>query len=488
MVDLTDFKRRTRHEPGDFQVPEIDTQVRFAPSPTGAMHVGNLKTALINWLIAKRAARGHYYIRIEDTDRRRYVEGAEKALLDALQWAGLNWNASSELDVHGRQSERLQLYHNYAEKLLRHGFAYICHCNEAWLTCRCSSHSKEYEAYKEGAVVRFKMPTIGVSAINDTVYGRVEFQNALEDDFVIIKVDGYPTYHFASVVDDYTMQITHVVRGKEWLSSIPKHVQLYKALGWPMPTFIHLPWILDKTGAKLSKRKHAAAVEDFRRRGILPDALINYLMLLSWSSPIEGEIMTREEMIEWFDPKDINRADAKYDSDKLLWMNGWYIRDCSEAQLVTLIEAYWRAYPPNLPNVPIRGDIERALPLFQTRIKTLAEVEKVMRFAFVEVAPAAEQLVPKGKTSVDALKALTLVKDIVDTVDDFSVEKLTPTIRSVAEETSLKTSGLFSMLRIALTEQKASPPIVDCMVYLGRKRTALRLKNAIHTILFHGDL
>ena len=323
-------------------------RTRFAPSPTGYPHVGNIRTALFAWLFARHHG-GTFLVRIEDTDAARKVEGAVEVILDGLKWLGLNWDEGPEKGgPFGPyvQSERLDYYRRYADKLIEEGKAYYCYCSPERLSamreeqaarkqppgydrhCRELSPAQraEYEAQGIKPVVRFKMPQTGKTVCDDIIRGRVEFENSLLDDFVLLKSDGYPTYHLANIVDDHLMEISHVLRAEEWLSSLPRHLLLYEAMGWAPPQFAHLPMILGPDRSKLSKRHGAVSVIEYREQGYLPEAMLNFLTLLGWALDDKTEIMSLEEIVRNFSLERVNKTAAVFNAEKLLWMNGVYLR------------------------------------------------------------------------------------------------------------------------------------------------------------------
>ncbi|MDA8219621.1 MAG: glutamate--tRNA ligase, partial [Dehalococcoidales bacterium] len=325
-----------------------NVRVRFAPSPTGTPHIGNVRTALFNWLFARHHG-GKFVLRIEDTDVARRVPGAIEAIMDGLRWLGLDWDEGPEVDGPLGpyfQSERLHLYRQYAAQLVEQGHAYYCYCSPERLAemraeqerrkesvgydrrCRYLSPADREEAEASGVtpVVRFAMPLEGETTYHDLLRGDVTIQNSVLDDFVILKSDGYPTYHFAVVVDDHHMHISHVLRADEWIPSTPRHVLLYRALGWDLPRFAHLPIILGPDRSKLSKRHGATSITAYREEGYLPEALVNFLALLGWSYDGVTEVFSREDLIARFDLDRVGKTAAVFDREKLEWMNGYYIR------------------------------------------------------------------------------------------------------------------------------------------------------------------
>ena len=359
-------------------------RVRFPPSPTGEPHVGNIRTAIFNWLFA-RGLGGSFIIRIEDTDQSRKVEGAIEAILETLRWLGVDWDEGP--DVGGDygpyvQSERLDLYRRAADDLLAAGRAYECYCEPERLAelrreqgkrkervgydGRCRDPEARERAAAEGGapVVRFVMPSEGSTSIRDLIRGDVTFENALIDDFVILKSDGFPTYHLASVVDDTAMRISHVLRAEEWLPSAPRHVLLYRALGFELPEFAHLPIILAPDRSKLSKRHGATSALEYREMGYVPQAMVNFLTLLGWSLDDRTEIFTKAELFRNFSLERVSRSGAVFSADKLAWLNGHYIRESSAEVLADALLEYWERYPPaGIPERPARDYLLRIVPL-----------------------------------------------------------------------------------------------------------------------------
>ena len=347
----------------------MTVRVRYAPSPTGEPHVGNIRSALFNWLYARHAG-GSFIVRIEDTDQSRLVPGAMDAILDALSWLGLDWDEGPGKDgAYGPyvQSERLPLYQEHAERLVAEGKAYLCYCSEERIDqvrrekqakgdrsgydrrCRDPIEAEKAKAENPNPVVRFKTPLEGSSTVDDFVRGPVTFDVSLLDDFVLLKSDGFPTYHLANVVDDHAMEITHVMRAEEWLPSAPRHQMLYEALGYDMPHLVHLPIILGPDRAKLSKRHGATSVLQFRDDGYLPDAMLNFLALLGWSLDETSELFSRDELIEHFTLERILSSSAVFNHEKLDWFNGVYIRRMGDAELADAITPWLDSEAGGLP-------------------------------------------------------------------------------------------------------------------------------------------
>ena len=478
-------------------------RVRYAPSPTGYPHVGNIRTALFNWLFARHYG-GSFIVRIEDTDVARTVKGAVEAILNGLRWLGLDWDEGPE--VGGKygpyvQSQRLELYHEAAQRLISQGNAYYCYCSSQRLEemraeqakrkqppgydRRCRDLSLEERRRKEAEgitpVVRFKTPLEGQTRFNDLIRGEVVFENSTIDDFVLLKSDGYPTYHLANVVDDHLMEITHVLRAEEWLSSTPRHLMLYQALGFEPPQFAHLPMILGTDRSKLSKRHGAVSITEYHEQGYLPEAMVNFLSLLGWSLDDKTEVLSRQQLIDGFSLERVSRTAAIFNKDKLDWMNGVYIRS------LTLEDFTQRALPfldSNLPlevKRPLSIDyVRQIMPLIQERARTLAEVAGLTDFLFVdELDYDARLLIVKDMSRESAIKALEISQQRLKPLEVFDAESLETVFRPLAEELKLKTGQLFGMLRVAVTGRTAAPPLFQTMAVLGKERCLKRIETAL---------
>ena len=324
------------------------------------------------------------------------------------------------------------------------------------------------------------MPDEGTSVLDDIIFGHLEFENRLYDDFIALKSDSFPTYHFASVVDDHSMGITHVTRAKEWLSSIPRHVQLYAAFGWEMPAFAHMPVILAPDKSKLSKRHGAASVMDYRDMGVIPSALMNYLTLLGWSLDDKTEVFSPDELIESFELGRVSRSDAVFDIDKLLWINGQHIRRASNADLADHLGRYWSSAPPDFDVIPTSDQVAQVTPLVRERLKTLQDAAPLVNFVFSnDITVSPDALVQRGmdphSTGV-ALRAAHLGLADLETFDTPSIEGV---LRPLAKDLGIKTGQLLGTLRAATTGQKVSPPIFESMEVLGRDCTLARVGTAI---------
>ncbi|MBM3948887.1 MAG: glutamate--tRNA ligase [SAR202 cluster bacterium] len=480
-----------------------EVRVRFAPSPTGEPHVGNIRTAVFEWLFARRHD-GAFVLRIEDTDQSRKIEGAVESIMESLRWLGLEWDEGP--DKGGPfgpyvQSQRLDLYKSVTETLLKADKAYHCYCSPERLAvmreeqakrsqppgydrhCRALGDAERRKAAEGGAVpvVRFAMPVEGTTVVSDLIRGNVSFENKLLDDFVILKSDGYPTYHLAHMVDDHHMRISHVIRAEEWLPSLPRHWRMYEALGWERPLFAHVPIILAPDRSKLSKRHGATSVLEYREMGYLPEALLNFLVLLGWSLDDKTEVMTVQQMSENFSIERISKAPAIFNIEKLDWMNGHYIRAYDDETLADALLVYWRSYPPaELPLPPEREHLKRIVPLVRDRMKTLKDAAPLIRF-FVAGPGAygAAELVPKGMDAASTKRALEASLAKLNAVKGFDAKALEAELRPLVEELGLKAGQLFGALRVAVTGLKVSPPLFETMEVLGRERTVKAIEKAV---------
>ncbi len=476
-------------------------RVRYAPSPTGDPHVGNIRTALFDWLFARHTG-GDFILRIEDTDANRRTDGALESIMDSLRWLGLDWDEGP--DVGGAygpyvQSERLELYQEKARDLVDRGFAYYCYCSSERLKemrqeqarrkqppgydrlCRDLGHGPDGDPRP---VVRFKMPLDGETEFHDIIRGDVTFANATVDDFVILKSDGYPTYHLASTVDDHFMEISHVLRAEEWLPSAPRHVHLYDALGFEKPHFAHLPIILGPDRSKLSKRHGDVSVLQYRDMGYLPEAMFNFLALLGWSLDDHTEIISRDDLVQHFSIDRIVKSGAIFNLEKLTWMNGMYIRNLSETDLVSrIIRVLDDSLAADVPR-PISEDYVGAItPLVQERLKTMTDVPQLMDFFFTEELDyPTEDLVQKGMDRESTTLALVSTLDRVSGLESWSTEALEGELRPLAEELSVKTGQLFGAIRVAVTGRKAAPPLFETMAVLGRDKSLHRLRKSVHNL------
>ena len=488
-------------------MPETKVRVRYAPSPTGEPHVGNIRTALFDWLFARNKG-GDFIVRVEDTDQARRVEGAIELQKESLQWLGLDWDEGlGEKGESGPyvQSERLDYYENAVSRLLTIGAAYKCFCTSERLESlrqiqkqqklsrlgydgKCRSLKKEklqkMESESIPFVVRFLMPDEGISQIDDLVRGRIEFDNDLVEDFVILKADGFPTYHLASVVDDHHMGITHVFRGEEWVSSIPRHVQIYRAFDWETPIYAHLPTILAPDKTKLSKRHGATSVLEYKERGYLPDAVVNFLSLLGWSLDGETEIISRDDLVGHFNPLRINAAGAVFDIEKLDWMNGYYIRELSAEELGSELLGFWTQFPPNeFDMIPTLENAVEVARLVRERLKTLSDAAPLVSFIFKnEIVYTPEELIQKGMDDQQTHNLLIKVREIISLRDIVTADEIESDLRKLAGDLDVKVGQLLGTIRLATSGQRVSPPLFGSLEILGRDRVVVLLDKAIEML------
>jgi glutamyl-tRNA synthetase len=481
-------------------------RVRFAPSPTGFLHVGNARTALFNWLFARHEG-GTFILRIEDTDRKRIVPGALEDIIEQLRWLGLDWDEGPEVGgPYGPyfQSQRLEIYHEHAQRLLESGHAYKCYCSPERLErirrerqargklsgydrrCRDLTEAQraEFEAQGIVPVIRLRMPLHGEIVVHDVLRGDITFHAEDLEDIILLKTDGYPTYHLANVVDDHLMKITHIMRGDEWISSAPLHLVMYEAFGWEPPIYVHLPMILDPSGkGKLSKRKGSelmTEIREFRQAGYLPEAMFNFLALLGWALSGEQDIFTREEAIAAFEIKDIRPAPAAFSYEKLEWMNGVYIRALPADELA-------RRLLPVLQEAGYDVDLEfvrRLVPLIRERIKTLKEAAPMVEFFFVEeVHPDPAELPGKKMDARQTAAALAAARQVLAEVDPFDHPTIEAALRAEAQRLGLKAGQFFMPIRVAVTGSRVSPPLFETLELLGREKTLQRLEKAQQLLL-----
>ncbi|MDE3267658.1 MAG: glutamate--tRNA ligase [Chloroflexota bacterium] len=482
-------------------MPDDRVRVRYAPSPTGDPHVGNIRTALFAWLFARHTG-GDFIVRIEDTDTARTQEGSLEAILESLRWLGLEWDEGPEVGgPHSPyvQSQRRELYQNAARSLVEAGHAYYCHCTPE----RLHEMRKEQQRLKQptgydrlcreagrgpdgdpSPVVRFKMPLEGETTFNDLIRGEVTFANATVDDFVMLKSDGYPTYHLASTVDDHLMDISHVLRAEEWLPSTPRHVHLYDALGYDMPLVAHLPIILGPDKSKLSKRHGDVALLQYREMGYLPEAMINFLALLGWSLDNHTELLSRDDLVNNFSIERIVRSAAVFNLEKLTWMNGVYIRNLGEEELAERIAGILDESLSQEVARPVSRDYVRSItPLVRERIRTMTDIPELTDFFFLrdlDYPPA--DLVQRGLEPADTANALDSTVERLAGVGEWTAEALEGELRPLAEELNVKTGQLFGAIRVAVTGRKAAPPLFETMAVLGRDLCLERLRKAVASV------
>ena len=427
-------------------------RVRIAPSPTGDPHVGTAYIALFNLAFAKSKG-GKFILRIEDTDQSRARQDSERMIMESLKWLGLDWDEGP--DVGGgfgpyRQSERKNIYQEHANQLVGKGHAYI----------------------EEGTenVVRLKMPDEGHTEFIDFLRGEIKFENKGQNDPVLIKSDGFPTYHLASVVDDHLMEISHVIRAEEWISSTPKHQRLYECFGWKPPVWVHMPLLRNKDKSKISKRKNPVSLEYYKQAGILPEALRNFLALMGWSLDAETEIFDFDEMTKAFSLKDVSLGSPVFDTQKLDWLNQQYIQKMENSQIVGFLR----------DNVFSETYLQKIAPLVKERLNRFEDFIDKNHFFFVGSLNYAElPIVPKGKESSEFKKILAALLEEFDATDDWCGPAIDTCIKNIKEEFSLKPKEIFMPLRLIATGRKDSPPLTETLEVLGKEVVRFRIREFI---------
>lgn len=475
---------------------DSSARFRFAPSPTGTLHVGGARTALFNWLLARRYG-ATMILRIEDTDRERSTEDSVQAILDGLGWLGIDWDEGPYF-----QSQRNDLYTAACDKLLERGKAYPCFCTKERLDAlreRAQAESRPFvydgqcrdlapdEVRRridagEEHTLRFRIQPGSTTVFQDLIGGERRFENDTLGDFVIRRSDGSPIYHLTVVVDDHAMRVTHAVRGDDHLSNTPRQILLFEALGWDVPDYAHLPLIQGPDRSRLSKRHGATSVMQFAEEGFLPEAMFNFLALLGWSLDAETEVMTRETMIANFSLDRVNRSAAVFDRTKLEWMNGVYLRQLGAAHVAELLRPRLLAHGVDATELaPPRVSALAALEI--ERSKTLAEMEQNLAFFFTPAITSYEEKAAEKHFLKDgAADLLMKLEAVLAGVEDFTVAPLETRLRAFAEESGLGLGKLVHPLRLALTGRSASPGIFDVLAGLGRERSMRRLRDARHWI------
>lgn len=484
-------------------------RVRYAPSPTGLQHIGGLRTALFNYLFA-RSQGGTFILRLEDTDRSRFDQSFVKNLYDTFSWLGIQWDEGPDTGGPSApyiQSERTELYRKYAQQLLASGSAYHCFCSTERLEMiragREAAHSSEsgYDrhcrdippseaaarAHDEPHVIRLKIPLGERTEFTDHLLGSIAWDNDdVNPDPVLIKSDGFPTYHLANVVDDHCMGITHVLRAQEWLSSTPLHCMIYRAFGWAAPLFCHLPMVLGQDGKKLSKRHGSTSLDEFRRAGYLPQALINYVALLGASYKEGVEFYSLDELAQHFNQNKLNKAPAVFDYKKLEWYNAQYIRMQSDEALAVLALPFAREQglfgEPDAPPDPAQTALfGAAMPLIKERVSFLSEIPAKIQYLFSEPAvPAPQEFFPKKATLQKTIELLSLAQSIIPTLagfdDDAAAEQY---VKDTAERSCVKIGDLMMPLRVAITGSRISPPLFASIRLLGQAKCCASVDRAL---------
>ena len=486
-------------------------RVRFAPSPTGYLHVGSSRTALFNYLFAKHH-NGVFVLRIEDTDLARSTEASTQAILDGMKYLELFWDEGPEVGGdYGPyfQSQRLDLYREYADKLLEAGRAYQCFCTPEELDqirkeaveqgrdpkydgrCFHLSDAERQQFIEQGRkpVLRFKAEYEGTTVVEDLIRGKVTFDNNQLDDFVIVKSDGMPTYNFAVVVDDALMRISHVIRGEDHLSNTPKQIQLYEALGFPVPKFAHIPMILGPDKTLLSKRHGATSVTQFRDEGYLPDAMVNYLALLGWSYDDSQTIFKRDDLIRKFALEKVSKNPAVFDITKLQWMNGVYIRDLSLDEFYQIALPLFQSWGYISEEVTSEEEsrLKAILAILQERVKLLSELKEASYYFFEDELRYNEKALNKVLFKEGAAEVLNALLPELLNVKDYTQENLEPLFRKVQEQFECKLAAVIQPVRVAVTGTNVSPGIYEVLALLGRAKTCERIKDALALIRQHQE-
>ena len=472
-------------------------RVRFAPSPTGELHIGGARTALFNYLVA-RANKGTFILRIDDTDLERSRPEYTEGLINSMRWLGLDWDEGPYF-----QSQRLEEYNRAAARLLEEDKAYHCYCTPEELTagreaarkagkpylypgtCRDlpREEARAYLAAGRSAVVRLRVPDRGETVVRDLIRGEVRFDNSTLDDFIIIKSNGLPTYNFASVVDDALMQITDVIRGEEHLSNTPRQQLCIDALGYEVPRYAHVPMILAPDRSKLSKRHGATSVEEFRDRGYLPQALLNYIALLGWS-PGEEEIVSLSEMVLLFSLERVNKTAAIYDTTKLTWMNGNYLREAPLDRLAENALPFFEA--EGLLKAPVAGEelnyFKKVVDTVRDRVKTLSELAEASTYFYRDEFSYDPKGVEKHFRKEGSADLLRRAADLLRNFEPFNLESIETAYRSLSEELGISTGRLIHPTRLAISGRTMGPGLFDIIVLLGREKTVSRLEKAARWI------
>ncbi|MCX7833320.1 MAG: glutamate--tRNA ligase [Ignavibacteria bacterium] len=478
-------------------------RVRYAPSPTGFIHIGNLRTALYNYLFA-RHNNGKLILRIEDTDQSRKVEKAVENIIDTLQWVGIEYDEGpfKEGDYAPYfQSQRLKIYYQYAKILIENKKAYYCFCSEERLNAirqeqqlrkvpvakydkKCLSLTEQEISdnlnQKLPYVIRLNVEPGRTIKFNDFIRGEVQILSDLIDDQILIKSDGFPTYHLANVIDDYLMKITHIIRGEEWLPSTPKHILLYEAFGWELPVFAHLPLLLNKDRSKLSKRQGDVSVEDYKNKGYLPEALINFIALLGWNPKDEQEIFSMNELIEKFTLEAVHKSGAIFDIEKLNWLNGEYIRKKSNFELLILLREELSKSKYNNNDYSDEYLI-KVINAMKPRITFIKEIYEKGYFFFEEPESFDKDLINKFSTTQYTEILNTYLKEIKN-IQELTKEDLENLIKYIVDELKIKKANLIQPLRLAISASLEGPSITDIILTIGKEKTIQRINKFIEKL------
>lgn len=460
---------------------------RFAPSPTGPMHVGNARTAIYSYLFAKKHE-GNFYLRIEDTDRERFNPESEQEIIENLDWLGIKYDKFGDFATdYFVQSQRIDIYQAYADELIEKGAAYKCYCTKDRLdqlrkdqeksgkpTCydkHCIDNAPDNT--DDPYVIRLKVPEDKTVEFEDLVRGHVSFRSKDLDDSVLLKSDGFPTYHLAAAVDDHAMKVSHILRSEEWLPSTPKHLLLYDAFGWEAPRFGHLSLILGKDKSKLSKRHGATSVKEFRQRGYLPEAIVNYIVLLGWNPKTEEEFFTLKDLELRFDIDGLNKSGAVFDEDRLNYFNRYYIANSKSERLYELLQDN-----PTVKTQP-KENILRAIEIVKARMDNLTQFDELTKFIFGGSTLDIDDLVFKKSTRTSAMKGLEIARKEIDKSESLEPESLKKTLESAVERNMITNGDLFWTLRYGLTGEKKSPPPEQIIAIIGKEEAIRRIDKAI---------
>ncbi|MBX7214166.1 MAG: glutamate--tRNA ligase [Thermoflexales bacterium] len=495
----------------------MTTRTRFAPSPTGEPHIGNVRTMLFSWLTARHAADGKFFLRIEDTDQERYTPGSARVIVESLRWLGVeldegpdhaqlaamktneDWEGAA--DVSGPyapyvQSQRLDLYRQHTDLLIANGLAYranetaeelermrtAAQADKRAFTFRRHMRLREDIRPDEPHVVRFAMPLTGTTTLDDMIQGKVTFDNGNLDDVVLLKSDGFPTYHLAAMVDDHLMKVSHVVRAVEWLPSAPKHLRIIEAFGWQPPRFAHVPLVLSEDGKKLSKRHGATSVTEFREQGYLPEALVNFLAMLGWA-PGQGDeqnVFTREELFEKFTLEKVGASPAIFSYAKLDWLNGVHIRRLAPDDLARRLVPFLARGGVQIDTPDKLERLIRLMPLVQVRIDRLTKAAELVDIFFNDIAtPSSEMLIGPKMEQHLSLAALRATRSALAALSAWSEPVIESTLRDLGVALNLKPTQLFTVIRNAVSGKQVTPPLFGMLDALGRDITLERLDRAI---------
>lgn len=488
----------------------MNIRTRFAPSPTGFLHVGGLRTALYAYLVAKQNG-GQFVLRIEDTDQKRTVEGGIENIIGSLAWGGIVHDEGAKIGGDGKifqvgdkgpyiQSERLDIYAKYAKELLENGNAYYCFCTSERLeelrnyqqknklpsgydrNCRKLNNDEVKAKLDAGEthVLRMKMPTEGETVFQDLIHGPISFKNELVDDQVLIKTDGFPTYHLAMVVDDHLMEFSHIIRGEEWLSSTPKHIQLFKYFGWEVPQIAHVPLLLNPDKSKLSKRQGDVAVDDYAKKGYLPQAMINFVAFLGWNPGTEQELYSMDELIKSFSLEKINKSGAVFNLEKLDWYNQQYIRSLPADELVK-VSLPWLVKAQLVDENVDKAWLGKALSLEKDRITTLAELPEALGFIFSLPEYDGQILVWKKSSLEEVKNVLPKLFEALNTisVQDWNKEKMQLLVGEWTVQNGFSNGAVLWPLRVSLSGQQNSPGPFEIAEVLGKEESLKRLNTAL---------